>query len=64
MLIIKKKNEDKIEKNIGRIYYIAGSIFPIQLILTSELSGGTNFWLRKLTNNLKEKRRCRTGNGI
>ena len=36
------------------IYYILGDIFPIQLILTSELSKDSNFWLRNLTNNLKE----------
>ena len=38
------------------IYYILGDIFPIQLILTSELSKESNFWLRNLTNNLKEHR--------
>lgn len=38
------------------IYYILGEIFPIQLILTSELSRDSNFWLRNLTNNLKEYR--------
>ena len=38
------------------IYYILGDIFPIQLILTSELSKDSNFWLRNLTNNLKEYR--------
>ena len=43
-----------VKKDKG-IYYVVGSIFPIQLILTSELSGETNFWLRKLTNNLKEE---------
>jgi hypothetical protein len=45
----------EIVKEDKGIYYIAGSIFPIQLILTSELSGETNFWLKKLTNNLKEE---------
>ena len=45
----------EIVKEDKGIYYIAGSIFPIQLILTSELSGENNFWLRKLTNNLKEE---------
>ena len=42
----------KVDKGI---YYILGAIFPIQLILTSELSEKSNFWLRKLTNNLKEE---------
>lgn len=38
------------------IYYIEGAYFPIQLLLTSELSKGANFWLRNLTNSLKEHR--------
>ena len=42
----------KVDKGI---YYILGAIFPIQLILTSELSEKSNFWLRNLTNNLKEE---------
>lgn len=36
------------------IYYIEGAYFPIQLLLTSELSKESNFWLKNLTNNLKE----------
>lgn len=42
----------KVDKGI---YYIIGAMFPIQLILTSELSEKSNFWLRNLTNNLKEE---------
>lgn len=38
------------------IYYIIGAMFPMQLILTSELSRGSNFWLRNLTNQLKKHR--------
>ena len=56
--LIKHLEDDlkyEIVKEDKGIYYIAGSIFPIQLILTSELSRETNFWLRKLTNNLKEE---------
>ncbi len=37
------------------IYYIFGDFFPIQLILTSELSEEHNFWLKNLTDDLKEK---------
>lgn len=37
------------------IYYIFGDFFPIQLILTSELSEKHNFWLKNLTDDLKEK---------
>ena len=36
------------------IYYIQGGYFPMQLIFTSELSKELNFWLRNLTNRLKE----------
>jgi len=36
------------------IYYITGDIFAMQLILTSELSKENNFWLRNLTNDIKE----------
>ena len=43
----------KVDKGI---YYIEGEYFPIQLLLTSELSKESNFWLRNLTNNLKEHR--------
>ena len=35
------------------IYYITGDIFPMQLIVTSELSEDNNLWLRNLTNDLK-----------
>jgi hypothetical protein len=56
--LIKHLEDDlkyEIVKEDKGIYYIVGSIFPIQLIITSELSGETNFWMRKLTNNLKEE---------
>ena len=43
----------KIEEGI---YYIEGAYFPIQLLQTSELSKESNFWLRNLTNNLKDYR--------
>lgn len=36
------------------IYYIRGDAIPIQLIVTAELSGEKNFWLRNLTHDLKE----------
>lgn len=37
------------------IYYIVGDIIPMQLIVTSQLSKQNNFWLRSLTNDLKER---------
>ena len=36
------------------IYYIDGDTFPIQMILTSELSRTSNFWLRNLTNDMED----------
>ena len=35
------------------IWYIEGGIFPMQLIVTSRLSKKENFWLKNLTNDLK-----------
>lgn len=36
------------------IYYIFGEHFPIQLLVTTELSEETNLWLKSLTNKLKD----------
>lgn len=48
---IRKYEIVKIDKGI---YYIMDVMFPMQLILTSELSKKSNFWLRNLTNRLTE----------
>lgn len=37
------------------IYYVVGGMFPLQLVVTSKLSKEENFWLRNLTNDLREK---------
>lgn len=50
----------KVEKREEGIYYLCGDIFPIQLILTSELSKESNFWLRNLTNDLREENEAET----
>lgn len=43
-------------KNIeSGIYYIIGTQFPIQLILTSELSKDKNLWIGNLTKNLSQR---------
>ena len=39
------------------IWYIEGGMFPMQLIVTSKLSEEDNFWLKNLTNDLKEKQK-------
>lgn len=36
------------------IYYLKGDFFPMQLIITSELSEEENFWLKYLTDDIKE----------
>lgn len=36
------------------IYYVNDGRFPIQLLITQELSEDSNLWLRNLTNNLKD----------
>ena len=36
------------------IYYIKGDFFPIQLILTSELTNEQNLWLHNLTNDIHD----------
>ena len=37
------------------IYYISDPVFPIQLLVQKRLSEEENFWLKSLTNDLKEK---------
>uniref|UniRef100_UPI004056050A 3-isopropylmalate dehydrogenase n=1 Tax=Acetatifactor sp. TaxID=1872090 RepID=UPI004056050A len=44
-----------IEKRDKGVYYIQGDKLPIQLILTSQLAEEKNFWLKNLTNCIKEK---------
>ena len=41
------------------IYHISGDVFPIQIIHTAKLSEENNFWLRNLTNDLKEREEAR-----
>ncbi len=45
-----------IEEQEKGIYYILGDIFPMQLLVTPELSEETNFWLKNLTNDLEESK--------
>lgn len=37
------------------IHYLAGDHFPIQIVVTSQLSAENNFWLRNLTNDLQDR---------
>ena len=40
------------------IYYISDPMFPIQLLVQKRLSEEENFWLKNLTNDLKEKQKA------
>ena len=42
------------------IFYIKGDYFPIQVIITSQLSGKENMWLKSLTNKLDGTSDART----
>ncbi|MBQ3558160.1 MAG: hypothetical protein IJA07_01440 [Agathobacter sp.] len=37
------------------ICYVKGDLFPIQIVLTKELSGEENLWLHNLANDIQEK---------
>ena len=36
------------------IYYVTGDVFPMQIIVTSQLTKEKNFWLRNLTDNIRD----------
>ena len=44
----------EIEQVEPGIYYVKGDVLPIQIIVTGELSAQENFWLRCLTNRLRD----------
>ena len=47
---IKKYQLTEVEKGI---YYVSGDFIPIQILVTKNLSGEENLWLKSLTNKLK-----------
>ena len=49
----------RIEKKEDGIYYIKGDRFDMQLIVTSELTKQKNFWLKNLTNDIKDRETIR-----
>lgn len=54
-----------VEKVENGIYYVRGSLVPIQIIVLNQLPAGKNLWLRVLTNNLPgEKRRQKDADRI
>lgn len=44
-----------LDKQEAGIYYVHDERFPIQILVTKELSEDNNLWLRSLTNDLKER---------
>ena len=51
--LIKNRNRT-ISKIESGIYYLFGEMFPIQILVTSELSEENNMWLKNLTNDLRD----------
>lgn len=51
---LKQERNFEVYQHEKGIYYILNDIFPIQLIITSQLSEDNNLWLKNLTNNIKE----------
>lgn len=50
----KKVRNFKIQHVENGIYYIHGDFFPIQLLITQELTNEQNLWLHNLTNNIHD----------
>lgn len=49
-----KEQHLQVQKQGDGIYYLYGDRFPIQFLVTSQLSEEINFWLHNLTNDLKK----------
>lgn len=52
---LKDVRKYQIEYREEGIYYVRGDFFPIQLVLTKELTDEENLWLHNLTNDIEEK---------
>lgn len=51
---LQRERNYKIENVDNGIYYVIGDKIPIQIIVTKDLSGKENLWLRNLTNQLEK----------
>lgn len=51
---LQRERNYKIENVDNGIYYVIGDKIPIQIIVTKDLSGKENLWLRNLTNHLEK----------
>lgn len=62
---LNRREGHTVEKVENGIYYVRGSLVPIQIIVLNQLPAGKNLWLRVLTNNLPgEKRRQKDADRI
>ncbi len=46
----------EVVKHEKGIYYVIGDIFPMQIIVTSKLTKEKNFWLKNLTDGIKDSK--------
>lgn len=53
---LQRRRSLQISKQGKGIYYILGEIFPVQIVVTSELTERDNLWLKNLTNDLQSKK--------
>ena len=51
---LKEKERYNLKQYGMGIYYVFGELFPMQIVVTSRLSKTDNFWLKNLTNDLKD----------
>ena len=51
--LIRERGYQIIQSEKG-IYYIEGDVFPVQLVLSPELTEEQNLWLKSLTNQIKD----------
>lgn len=55
---LEREQHLEVGKQEKGIYYVYGDYFPIQFVVTSQLTDEMNFWLHNLTNDLKETSRA------
>lgn len=51
---LKKVHHYHVERIENGIYYIKGDFFPIQILVTKDLSNEQNLWLHNLTNDIRD----------
>ena len=53
---LNKERHYEIQSVESGIYYVYGDFFPIQLLITQELTNEQNLWLHNLTNNIHDSK--------